>query len=197
MRLVSGLAAFCLSMLAVPAFADCAGDIRAALDRVNAVGPYSITSVSKMGESVQTMSGEFDPPRAMHSRSDTDGEVIEMTLLDGKAWMSLDGTWTALTPEMAEGLSQMMVPSDLKDVDMLDPQCKGEVVVDSHTYLDYSFRTSVQGMSAQTRILVEPGSGLPEILTTNQVVGQTATETVIKYQYGISIQIEAPQPASF
>jgi len=193
MRLVPGLAAVCLPMLAAPAFADCAGDIRAALDRVNTVGPYSITSVSRTGESVQTMSGEFDPPRAMHSRSDTDGAVVEMTLLDGKAWMKFDDTWSELTPEMAESLSQMMVPSDVAVIDMVDPQCKGEAVVDSHSYLDYSFGTSVPGLNAQTRILVERGSGLPGLLTTRQQVGTTATETTVKYQYGISIQIEAPQ----
>jgi hypothetical protein len=191
MRLVLSLAAFCLPLVAVPTFAaDCGNAIRMVLHQAMTAGPYSIVTTSKTGDEVQETVAQMIPPNAMHTRSETGGQVTEMIVLDGKGWMNFDGTWSELPEAMAQGMAEVLTAEAAPD--MIDPQCNGDVIVDGRSSTSYSFGTKAGEATSTTTIYMDTNSWLPWRMLSSGKVGDVTVKTVTNYTYGGDFEIKAP-----
>jgi hypothetical protein len=135
MRIALALLASAVALSAAPAFADpCVDEIKAAMGKAMTSGPMKMESTIT-GATAMTMKGEIVPPANMHAIVDTAGQVIEMTVLDGKAWMNMAGAWTELP---AEAAAQMTAGFNMANTDALDAmteaQCLGTTNVDGRTF---------------------------------------------------------------
>ena len=190
MRHVLRLAAFCLPLVAVPAFADCTGEIRQVLHGLMTAGPYTIVTAIKTGDSLEEATTRIIPPSAMRSRSVGGGRVTEMILLDGKAWMNYDGSWSELPPEIAEGMADTLLTEPTQE--MVDAQCRGETIVEGKAYLAFSFGYAKSDTSSTITMYVDTHSRLPWRMLVTGKVGDATVKTVTTYSYGGDFDIVAP-----
>lgn len=193
MRIALTLLAAALAVTATPALADpCVDEIKATMGKAMTSGPMRMESTIT-GSTQMTMKGEIVPPANMHAVVDTAGQVIEMTILDGKAWMNMAGMWTELPAAAAE---QMAAGFNMANTDMLDtmtePQCLGTTNVDGRDLKSYAWNLDVDGTATVNRVFVDPASNAPVRMETDVAASGAATNVVINYTYDPSITITAP-----
>jgi hypothetical protein len=104
MRLVLGLAAVCLTLLAAPASANCVDEVQTSMARFAEARPVRITST------IQSMDGAINVVTeiargAMHGRREAGGVVSEYTVLGDRAWTKEGGSWTELPADKAAGFA--------------------------------------------------------------------------------------------
>lgn len=193
MRFQLALIATAASLFAAPAFADpCVDEIKAAMGKAMTSGPMRMESTIT-GATQMTMKGEIVPPANMHAIVDTAGQVIEMTILDGKAWMNMAGVWTELPAETA---AQMAAGFNMANTDMLDAmtdaQCLGTTNVDGKDLKSYSWALDVEGSATVNRVQVDPAHGAPVRIETDVTAAGAVTNVVVDYTYDPTITISAP-----
>ena len=149
--------------------------------------------VTITGATQMTMKGEIVPPANMHAIVDTAGQVIEMTILDGKAWMNMAGTWTELPAAAAE---QMAAGFNMANTDALDAMTEaqglGTTNVDGKDVLSYAWKLDVEGSSTVNRAFVDPANGAPTRMETDVTAQGAVTNVVVNYTYDPSVTITAP-----
>jgi hypothetical protein len=189
MRLVISLAALWLPLLAVPTFADCAGDLQADMASTAKAGPQSIVSTVQTKASVITTVSE-KVPGAMHSRRAAGGEVSEFTLVGDRAWSKAGDEWTELPADTAAGIAAaMQADTDTTFKDMGDLECLG---VDPRTFRQ-SYRLTYREGDATVKAALEFGwNGLLSKLTTWKSLGGQKSFTVSQFTYDDSITVGAP-----
>lgn len=193
MRLILSLAAVCLPLMAVPAFADCADGIRDTMNRALTSGPYSTVTISKSGGVTTTLTTQMLPPSAIHARSEGTGSVTEMIVLDGKGWMKHGDVWTEMPQAMAQSTVEELSAAARKSFDdIIDAQCGGEAMVGGKGYLTFSFAHDKDGLSSKTTVLVDTGTWLPYKTLTTGTADEMAMKTVTTYSYGKTFDIVAP-----
>ena len=193
MRIALALLASAVAFAATPVLADpCVDEIKAAMGKAMTSGPMKMESTIS-GATAMTMTGEIVPPANMHAIVDTAGQVIEMTILDGKAWMKMAGAWTELPAAAAE---QMAAGFDMANIDALDTmteaQCLGTTNVGGKDLKSYAWKLDVDGTSTVNRALVDPASNVPVQMETDVTAAGAVTNVVVKYVYDPSITITAP-----
>ena len=94
---IATLATVAALAFTAPAQADCLADLKSVLVGSLTGGPYVMELVSDD----MTMTAEVVPPAAIHAKTLIGGATQEMTVHDGKAWMQMGGTWTAMPDSMA------------------------------------------------------------------------------------------------
>jgi hypothetical protein len=193
MRIALALLASAVAFAATPVLADpCVDEIKAAMGKAMTSGPMKMESTIS-GATAMTMTGEIVPPANMHAIVDTAGQVIEMTILDGKAWMNMAGTWTELPAAAAE---QMAAGFNMANTDALDTmteaQCLGTTNVDGKDLKSYAWKLDVDGSSTVNRALVDPATNTPVQMETDITAAGTVTNVVVKYVYDPSVTITAP-----
>jgi hypothetical protein len=193
MRIAIALFATVAAFAATPVLADsCVDEIKAAMGKAMTSGPMRMESTIG-GAAQMSMKGEIVPPANMHAVVDTAGQVIEMTILDGKAWMNMAGTWTELPAAAAE---QMAAGFNMANTDALDtmtePQCLGTTNVDGKDLISYAWKLDVEGSSTVNRALVDPANGAPVRMETDVTAQGAVTNVVVDYVYDPAVTITAP-----
>lgn len=193
MRIAIALLATAAAFAATPVLADpCVDEIKAAMGKAMTSGPMRMESTIG-GAAQMSMKGEIVPPANMHAVVDTAGQVIEMTILDGKAWMNMAGTWTELPAAAAE---QMAAGFNMANTDALDtmtePQCLGTTNVDGKDLKSYAWKLDVEGSSTVNRALVDPANGAPVRMETDVTAQGAVTNVVVDYVYDPAVTITAP-----
>jgi len=178
---------------ATPALADpCVDEIKAAMGKAMTSGPMRMESTIT-GPTSMSMKGEIVPPANMHAVVDTGGQVIEMTILDGKAWMNMAGIWTELPAAAAEQMAAGFNMADTSALDaMTDPKCNGTTTVDGKELLSYSWNLDVDGSSTVNRAFVDPASGAPTRMETDVTAAGAVTNVVVDYAYDPAVTVTAP-----
>lgn len=184
------LALFALAAIALvsPACADCVGDLKASLTRSHDSGPYAVELVSDH----MTMTAEIVPPNDIHATLLAAGAPQEVTIIAGKGWMKVDGTWTSisdmLAAQMAGDISQAVRTLDQVGT----TQCLGEQSFEGSDYTTFKYEVTAAGAASSATIYVDPATNLPAImLVTEQVAGE-AHDTRASYRYDASITISPP-----
>lgn len=193
MRIALALLATAATFAVTPAFADaCVDEIKAAMGKAMTSGPMKMESTIT-GATAMTMNGEIVPPANMHAIVDTNGQVIEMTVLDGKAWMNMAGAWTELPAAAAEQMTAgfNMANTDAMDA-MTEPQCLGTTNVEGKDVLSYAWKLDVDGNSTVNRAHVDPANGAPIRMETDVTTQGVTTNVVVKYTYDPTVTITAP-----
>jgi hypothetical protein len=193
MRIALALLATVATFAVTPAFADaCVDEIKAAMGKAMTSGPMKMESTIS-GATAMTMKGEIVPPANMHAVVDTNGQVIEMTVLDGKAWMNMAGAWTELPAAAAEQMTAgfNMANTDAMDA-MTEPQCLGTTNVDGKDVQSYAWKLDVDGNATVNRAYVDPANGAPVHLETDVTTQGVTTNVVVKYTYDPTVTITAP-----
>lgn len=192
MRLAS-LAFATLGLLATPALADdCADEIRAVMRAAMTSGPLHMETTITAPDSVMTMSGDLVPPN-LRMTVDTNGEAVEMVILDGRAWMNVSELWVELPPDAAAEIASTFDLSDTAALDGLtDAQCNGTVNVDGEDYLSYSWNLSADGADTVNAILADPEAMVPLHMETEVTTGDVVNQVVVDYRYDDTITIVAP-----
>jgi hypothetical protein len=193
MRIAFSLLAAAIAVTATPVLADpCVDEIKASMGKAMTSGPMRMESTIT-GATQMTMKGEIVPPGNMHAVIDAAGQVIEMTILDGKAWMNMAGMWTELPAAAAE---QMAAGFSMANTDMLntmtEAQCLGSTNVDGKDLKSYSWKLDVDGTATVNRALVDPSNNTPVRMETDVTAAGNATKVVVNYTYDPSITIAAP-----
>lgn len=193
MRIALALLASTVALAATPVLADpCVDEIKAAMGKAMTSGPMKMESTIS-GATAMTMSGEIIPPANMHAIVDTAGQVIEMTILDGKAWMNMAGAWTELPAAAAE---QMAAGFNMANTDALDTmteaQCLGTTNVDGKDLKSYAWKLDVDGTLTINRAFVDPANNAPVQMETDITAAGATTNVVVKYVYDPSVTITAP-----
>jgi len=190
MRILLGLAVACLPLLAVPAFADCADEIRSAMIAMANAGPQRIVSTARTKAGVIEMVSE-KVPGAMHSRS-VSGGVTEFTVVGDRAWSKNGDDWTELPAETAAGFAAGLGAESRNAFENIsDAECPG---LDRHTFL-ISYRLTYRdgGAIVKAAIEADPVTGLPRRLQTwNSVAGEKST-AISQFTYDASITVTAPR----
>lgn len=182
------------SLLATPAIADdCADEIKAVMAAAMNSGPLHMESTITAPETTMTMSGDMVPPKNMHMNVDTNGQAVEMVILDGKAWMNVGGNWTELPEDAAAEIAKSFDLADTSSLDaMTDAQCNGTVTVDGEDYLSYQWNLIVEGADTVSAILVDPENEVPVHMETSVTNNGTETTVEVDYTYDDSITVTAP-----
>lgn len=193
MRLALTLLASAVALAATPAFADpCVDEIKAAMGKAMSSGPMRMESTIS-GATAMSMKGEIIPPANMHATVDTAGQVIEMTILDGKAWMNMAGAWMELPPETAAQMAAGFNMANTAALDtMTEPQCLGTTNVDGKDLKSYSWKLDVEGSATVNRVLVDPANNAPVHMETDVTAAGATTNVIVDYVYDPSITITAP-----
>jgi hypothetical protein len=189
MRLALRFAAACLPFVAVPAFADCADEVRASLASLAQAGPQSIVSTIETKDGVIDVVSE-KVPGAMHSRRTSGGVVSEYTLLGDRAWSMEADSWSELPAETAAGFAAALkADSSMSFEDIGDVECLG---IDRHTFLQ-SYRLTYVDVDTRIRaaLQADPETGLPSVLQTWSTGGEKFT-TTSRFSYDAGIAVEAP-----
>ncbi|RYE78710.1 MAG: hypothetical protein EOP19_21135 [Hyphomicrobiales bacterium] len=193
MRIALAFLATAAAFAATPVLADpCVDEIKAAMGKAMTSGPMRMESTIS-GATQMTMTGEIVPPANMHATVDTAGQVIEMVILDGKAWMNMAGAWMELPAAAAE---QMTAGFNMANTDALDamtePQCLGTTNVDGRDLKSYAWKLDVDGNATVNRAHVDPANGAPVRMETDVTTQGTVTNVVVNYTYDPTVTITAP-----
>ncbi len=191
------LATTVIAAVATPAFAApdpaCLAEIREVMEGVMQAGPHAIeTKVdSPYGDSAVVM--EIVPPRGMHSHSVTGDTKSEIVVLDGKGWMSFDGVWQEMPPDMVAGMGGVF---DGSAIDMIeqstDAACLGPVVLHSRQAIGFRYGMDTGGMISTSYYYIDPKTRLPlEMVSETPAQGGTITVTST-YRFDPTITITPP-----
>lgn len=193
MRITFAFLATAAAFAATPAFADpCVDEIKAAMGKAMTSGPMRMESTIT-GATAMSMKGEIVPPANMHAVVDTAGQVIEMTILDGKAWMNMAGAWMELPAAAAEQMTAGFNMADTSALDaMTDAKCLGTTNVNGKDVLSYSWNLAVDGSTTVNRAFVDPASGAPTRMETDVTAQGALTNVVVDYTYDPAVTITAP-----
>jgi hypothetical protein len=195
MRLALALLAAVATLTSTAAFADdCATAIKTMVGNAMTSGPLRMETAMTTAAGAMSMSGEIVPPGNMHVKIDTAGQVIEMITLDGKAWMNMAGTWTALDAATAAQMTAgFNMASSTAQLDLMtDMECLGTTNVEGKDLLTYSFALNQAGANTSTRVFVDPAIKAPVRIEADVDAAGTKTGMVVKYTYDPSIVITAP-----
>ena len=189
MRWLFGFAVVVMPLGVTPAFADCAGDIRASIDRLTSSGPYQMVSESVTDGIASARITQVVPPATMRSFSISNGETLEFTIIDDKGWGTFRGVTSALPPDMFETVSSALRNgTDLNADEIEDAQCQ----TTGAAGLEYSFRTNQGGVVLNALLSVAPDSGLPVQLNINLDMGGLKSQTTVLYSFDKTIAIQPP-----
>ena len=193
MRISLAFLATAAAFAATPVLADpCVDEIKAAMGKAMSSGPMRMESTIS-GATQMSMKGEIVPPANMHAVVDTAGQVIEMTILDGKAWMNMAGTWTELPAAAAEQMAAGFNMANTGALDaMTEAQCLGTTNVDGKDVKSYSWNLAVEGSTTVNRAFVDPANGAPSRMETDVTAAGTVTNVVVNYVYDPAVAITAP-----
>lgn len=194
MRLAA-LAFATIGLLATPAFADdCADEIKAVMEAAMSSGPLHMETTITSPDSVMTMSGDLVPPQNLRMTVTTNGQGVEMVILDGRAWMKVSELWVELPPDAAAEVASTFDLSNTSALDdMTDAQCNGTVTVDGEDYLSYNWNLSAEGADTVNAILADPEAMVPLYMETEVTTGDVVSQVVVDYTYDETITITAPQ----
>jgi hypothetical protein len=189
MRLLLSLVVIALPLLAVPAWADCAGDIQSAMASLAQAGPQRIVSTVQAKDGVIDIVSE-KVPGAMHSRREAAGVVSEYTLLGDRAWSKEGDKWTELPAETAAGFAASLKAETSKTFDNIgDVECLG---IDRHTFLQsYRLTYLEDGTRIRAAIQADPKTGQPKLLQTWST-GDEKSTAISQFIYDETITVVAP-----
>ena len=191
MRATLGYIALCLPLLAAPAYADCADEIRAVMTRALTSGPYIAHTAIKTGDSSEDILVQAVPPGAVHSWYSTGKTVNEMIMIDGRAWGKELGAWVERPTDSI--LENQTGEGSLKFLDsMTDPVCKGDMAVNGVTFTGYTYLYTAENFASAATILVDRETGLPKYILSRNHIGDTIARTVTTYSFGVALEIVAP-----
>lgn len=193
MRISIAFLATAAAFAATPVLADpCVDEIKAAMGKAMTSGPMRMESTIT-GATAMSMKGEIVPPANMHAVVDTAGQVIEMTILDGKAWMNMAGAWTELPAAAAAQMTAGFNMADTSALDaMTDAKCNGTTNVNGKDVLSYSWNLAVDGSTTANRAFVDPANGAPTRMETDVTASGAVTNVVVDYTYDPAVTITAP-----
>lgn len=187
MRII--LLAATATLFAAPAHADCLGDIKDILARSMTSGPY----VMEMTAGDMTMTAEVVPPSAMHSTATLPQMTQEMTVVDGKAWMKAEGTWTALPDAVAEQVAAGLKGAAGMLEQIAAPECLGTQNLDGKDYLAFKYNFAATGVETTSTLYVDPASNLPAVVVGTSTAAGKTTGTRATYRYDPAVTVTAPQ----
>jgi len=209
MRRIVTAVAVCFAMSAT-AYADCKGDIAAALAKQRNLSSFRMDSVMLTSEGRIHMVVDYLLPDRMRQVIGPAGDPkpVETILIGKKAWSRQDGDWSPVHPQIAGALVNQMQQSvgDEQEGKLTDFECLGKVKVEGRELLAYQGENedpNAKNLPAKDKsklpgrpvrvIYVDPVTGLPA----RSVFGRAnRLDTPIfqaKYTYPVDIEIKMPE----
>ena len=185
MRL-SVLVALAAIAVAGPAQADCLAEFKSVLSKAFVGAPYAMELTFDGIE----MTAEVVPPSASHATMVTGDETLEMTTLDGKAWMKEGGTWRRMPDELATQIMEG-VPGMIDEI--ANAECLGTQVFEGNDYVVFEVGNTVGDAQTSNTFYVDPATSLPSIILETTIVGGKTKTTRATYRYDPDVKITAPE----
>jgi len=183
----------CLLLLTVPAYADCAAEIRSVVQKAMDSGPYTAVTLSKTGNVTMGITTNIGAAGEMHSWANDGGSMNELIVLDGRAWTKVMGQWQEISPGVARGLRKTVVRDRMAFLEGMEhPLCSGETVIKDQIFLSYSFTYAQEGANSASTLLVDPHTGMLSQMLTRTLAGGETTRSVTTFSFGATFEIEAP-----
>lgn len=191
-----------LALWSGAAFADCTGEVVAAVEKQRKSPAFRLTAELSGDGGKAEVTAEYLPPDRMHQKIVAPGQPAPLeTIAIGRwAWGNQGGGWEELQPQFAQSVTSQ-VRQTL--VDPQDPglqfECLGKVAFEGNEYLAYrNVSRKAEGTPASNEpelartFYVDPGSGLPAFNIVAQRDGNGAPVFKGTYSYPTNLTIEAP-----
>jgi hypothetical protein len=179
-------------LLAAPALADCARDIRDALIHANQSGPYRST-ITVTGDNPVQGTVEMVPPTGLHSNSVMGGQTMEMIFTDGKGWMNVGDGWTELPSETARQAVLAFDPETIETMGSIgDAQCLGLTTVEGKDLITFKYNFEISGTTSISTLYLDPATKLPARMEAKAEVAGGTSDMVSTIEYDPSITISPP-----
>jgi hypothetical protein len=190
-----GLSVLGSPVAAAPSGNSCAAGILDILTRSAATMPYRMQSRLVQYGAVIGAITEVVPYIGMHVRTDTNGVLAEMVVLEGRGWMDVGSGWTAVDSEVASHMMRTVDPWTIRAVgEPQSAECHGLTVIEGVEYLDFSYVYADGHIEAQSRLLVEARTGLSARHETRVLTEGALTATVTTdYTYDRTITVSPPK----
>lgn len=173
---------------AAPAQADCLADLKSVLTGSLTGGPYVMELVSDD----MTMTAEVVPPASIHATTHIGGATQEMTVLDGKAWMQMGGTWTQMPDTMAAQMTAGVSGAAGMIDQVAGAECLGTQNFEGKDYLAFKYDFAMSGMESSSTLYADPASKLPLLVLGTATAAGKTTSTRATYRYDPSVTVTAP-----
>ena len=173
---------------AAPAQADCLADLKSVLTGSLTGGPYVMELVSDD----MTMTAEVVPPASIHATTHIGGATQEMTVLDGKAWMQMGGTWTQMPDNMAAQMTAGVSGAAGMIDQVAGAECLGTQNFEGRDYLAFKYDFAMSGMESSSTLYADPASKLPLLVLGTATAAGKTTSTRATYRYDPSVSVSAP-----
>ena len=174
---------------AAPAQADCLADLKSVLTGSLTGGPYVMELVSDD----MTMTAEVVPPASIHATTHIGGATQEMTVLDGKAWMQMGGTWTQMPDTMAAQMTAGVSGSAGMIDQVAGAECLGTQNFEGRDYLAFKYDFAMSGMESSSTLYADPASKLPLLVLGTATAAGKTTSTRATYRYDPRVSVSAPR----
>ncbi len=192
MRL-AGTAIFAAAALLVsPAQADCLSDIKTILASSLTSGPYATELTSEAGG--MTITAEVLPPNALHSKTIMADTTMEVTVLDGRAWMDMGQGWREMPATTAASFLEGFQGAAAMLEGVTAEQCLGTQIVEGRDLLVFKYDITISSIPSKATMYVDPATRLPVVVESLSDVAGTSTDTRATYRYDPTLTTTAPAP---
>jgi hypothetical protein len=181
--------AFATILLTSSAHADCLADLKSVFDRSLSGGPYLMQLVANDGTAMTT---EAVPPASFHSKTSIEGATQEMTVVDGKGWIRLGGSWEPMPDDLAAQLTAGLASAIGAIDQVVGSQCLGAQVFEGRDYVGFRYDFALPPAAGSSTLYVDPETGLPAIVISTATVDGKTTNTRTTFRYDPGITVSAP-----
>lgn len=171
-----------------PAQADCLADLKSVLVGSLTGGPY----VMELTSDGTTMTAEFVPPSSLHATTRIGGTTQEMTVVDGKGWMQIGGSWKAMPDALASQMTSGIAGAAGMIDQVGDAECLGTQNFEGKDYIAFKYSFATAGVESSSTLYVDPATKLPSIVIGSATAAGKTTDTRATYRYDPSVTVAAP-----
>jgi hypothetical protein len=183
--------------------ADCAAEVRTALERMRDASPSRMDMTAKTGPTTVRTIYDNNLPRALRVRMEfsADDSVIETVIIgervwrgDGKTFLEADAATARTIAETARAQVKRATPA------VETAQCAGRETLEGRSYDVFVYERTFPVMSATgtatSRLFIDPVTRMParQIVTTRAAGTETIAETRITYDATITIEPPPTKP---
>lgn len=212
MRRIVTAVAVCIAM-STAAYADCKGDIAAALAKQRNLSMFRMDSVMLTAEGRIHMVVDYLLPDRMRQVIGPVGDPkpVETVLIGKKAWSRQGGDWQLMNPQTTGVLVNQMQETVGEDEEarLTDFECLGKVTVEGREFLAYQGENedpNAKNSQAKDKpklpdrpvrvIYVDPITGLPARSVFGRANRLDKPIFEAKYTYPVDIEIKLPQTST-
>lgn len=205
------LAAVTATTTAVPALADCRGDVEAAFEKQRTHAPgYRVLAEQIQDSGKVEITIDYMLPDRMYQKVVAPNEraPIETISVGRWAWGNMGGGWEELQPQFAQSVAAHTHATLTEPAASTgDFDCLGKVTVDGHDYVGYRTRPGAappdhgpgaarQATAVLRTVYVDPATGLPALNIVAEPGKEADPWARTTYAYPKDLLVEAPVGAA-